>query len=202
MQSNVPSGLRLRRTAGADLSAKQDFIVMLDSSDEIQLHDGSVKTPYLLTEAPADGEEASIEAIDPTVPCRVKTAGAHTLHEPVYLDIATGKATPTASAIRLGFCLETKASGEGNVLIRPAVAIQPVTTLAALAGSLTGTVDGTINDVAGAAGACAGGAEPSAAQVDTAIATAIAPLVTSTNLALKEVVTILNALIALVKKAN
>lgn len=139
MQSNVPSGLRLRRTAGADLSAKENFIVMLDSSDEIQLHDGSVKTLYVLDEAPADGEEATLIALDPTEPVRVKTAGAHTIHAPVYLDISTGKASPTASAIRLGFALETKASGEGNVLIRPAPAIQPVTTLAALAQTISGT---------------------------------------------------------------
>lgn len=202
MQNNVPSGLRLRRTAGADLSAKENFIVMLDGSDEIQLHDGSVKTPYLLTENTDDAAEGTIEALDPTVPVRVKTAGAHVIHAPVYLDISTGKATPTASAIRLGFALETKDSGEGDVLIRPAVAIQPVTTLAAIAGTLTGTVDGTINDVAGAAGACGGGATPANTDVDTAIATAIAPLVTSTNLALKEIVTVLNSLIALVKKAN
>lgn len=139
MQNNVPSGLRLRRTAGADLSACENFVVMLDSSDTIQLHDGSVKTPYVLLEGPASGVEGSILALDPTEPVRIKTAGAHTIHAPVYLDIATGKASPTASAIRLGFCLETKASGEGNVLIRPHVAIQPVTTLTALGQTISGT---------------------------------------------------------------
>ena len=139
MQTNVPTGLSLRRTSGADLTAKLGFIVMLDGSDLIQLHDGSVKTPYLLNESPASGESAMIEALDPTVPIRVKSAGAHTIHAPVYLDVATGKATPTPSAVRLGFALETKASGEGNVLIRPYVAIQPVTTLAALAQTIGGT---------------------------------------------------------------
>lgn len=202
MQSNVPSGLRLRRTAGADLSAKENFVVMLDSDDLIQLHDGSVKTPYVLDEAPAEGEEATLIALDETEPVRIKTAGAHTIHEPVYLDVATGKGSPTASAIRLGFALETKASGEGNVLIRPAPAIQPVTTLAALGGALTGTVDGDLADIAAAAGACGGGATPANTDVDAAIATALAPIVTGTNTNLKEIQTTLNALIALLKKAN
>lgn len=126
MQNNVPTGLRLRRTAGADLSSSQDFIVMLNGSDAIVLHDGSFKTPYLLHEAPASGEEATIEALDPTVPVRIKTAGAHTIHAPVFLDAATGKASATVSGVLLGFCLETKSSGEGNVLIRPCPAlIQP-----------------------------------------------------------------------------
>ncbi len=138
MQTNIPSGLRLRRTAGVDLSLCLGFVVMLDGSDLIQLHDGSLKTPYLLLEPAYSGEQASIEALSPTVPIRVKTAGAHTIHAPVYLDIATGKATPTPSAIRLGFALETKASGEGNVLIRPYVAVQPVTTLAALNQTTSG----------------------------------------------------------------
>ena len=139
MQTDIPSGLRLRRTSGADLTAKLGFIVMLDGSDLIQLHDGSVKTPYLLLEPASSGEQASIEALDPTVPIRVKAAGAHTIHTPVYLDVATGKASPTASALRLGFAMETKSSGEGNVLIRPYVAIQPVTTLAALNQTTSGT---------------------------------------------------------------
>lgn len=138
MQNNVPTGLRLRRTAGADLSAKQNFIVMLDGDDAIQLHDGSVKTPYLLLENAGDGAEAALEALDPGVPARVKSAAAHTIHAPVYLDAATGKATPTAGAVRLGFALEAKGAGEGDVLIRPAVAIQPVTTLAALGQTISG----------------------------------------------------------------
>jgi len=139
MQSNLPSGLRLTRAAGADLSDKQDYIVMLDGSDTIQLHDGSVRTPYLLLESPASGEDGIITALDPTEPVRVKTAGSHTIHAPVYLDTATGKATATASAIRLGFALEAKGSGEGNVLIRPYVAIQPVTTLTALGQTISAT---------------------------------------------------------------
>lgn len=202
MQTNVPTGLRLRRTSGADLTLCLGYIVMLDASDLIQLHTGAVKTPYLLLESPASGDEAMIEALDPTVPARVKTAGAHTIHAPVYLDIATGKATPTASAIRLGFALETKASGEGNVLIRPAVAIQPITTLAALTGTLTGTADGAMTDIAATAGACAGGSTPTATQVDTAIALAVSTIVSGTNEQLKELQTTLNAALALLKKAN
>lgn len=140
MQTNVPTGTTLRRTAGADLSAKKDFIVMLDSSDEIQLHDGSVKTPYLLLDNTDDTKEGSIQALVPNEPVRVKSASAHTKHAAVYLDVATGKATPTASSIRLGFALETKAdTSEGSVAIRPEVAIQPVTTLAALAQTTSGS---------------------------------------------------------------
>lgn len=66
----------------------------------------------------------------------------------------------------------------------------------ALAGTLTGTVDGTINNVAAAA--CAGGADPTAAQVDTAVAA----LALSTNLALKEIQTTLNLLLAAMKTAG
>lgn len=67
--------------------------------------------------------------------------------------------------------------------------------VAELGGTLTGTVTGTMADVAAAAGACAGGSTPTATQVDTAIATAVADLVTSTNLALKELQTQVNALL-------
>jgi hypothetical protein len=74
--------------------------------------------------------------------------------------------------------------------------------VAALAGTLTGTTTGTMVNVAAAAGACAGGATPTAAQVDTAIATAVLDLVTSTNLALKELQTKVNAEIAALKLTN
>lgn len=134
MQTNVPTGSILRRTAAADLSAKKDCVVMLNSSDAIVSHDGSVKTPYILLENTDDTKEGGIQAIIPEVPVRVKSASAHTRHAPVYLDVATCKATPTASAIRLGFALEAKAdTSEGTVAIMPNVAIQPVTTLEPLA---------------------------------------------------------------------
>jgi len=68
--------------------------------------------------------------------------------------------------------------------------------VAQLAGTLTGTVDGTINDVAAAA--CAGGSTPTAAQVDTAVAA----LALSTNLALKELQTSLNAALTALKNAG
>lgn len=139
MQSNLTPGLRLNRLAGADLSAKEGFVVMLDSSDAIQIHTGAVRTPYVLIDAPESGECGIIDALDPTEPKRVKSADAHVIHTPVYLDVATGKATATASAIRLGFALETKGSGEGNVLIRPYVAIQPITTLTALGQTISGS---------------------------------------------------------------
>jgi hypothetical protein len=140
MQTNVPTGTTLRRTAGADLSAKKDFIVMLDGSDEIQLHDGSLKTPYILLENTDDTKEGSVQALNPNEPVRVKSASAHVKHAPVYLDVATGKATPTASAIRLGFALEAKAdTSEGSVAIRPDPAIAPVGTLALLAQDISAT---------------------------------------------------------------
>lgn len=68
--------------------------------------------------------------------------------------------------------------------------------VAAVLGTLTGTVTGTIVNVAAAA--CAGGSTPTAAQVDTAVAA----LALSTNLALKELQTVLNAEIAALKTAN
>lgn len=68
--------------------------------------------------------------------------------------------------------------------------------ISTLAGTLTGTTTGTMVDVAAAA--CAGGATPTAAQVDTAIDT----LETSTNLALKELQTKLNALLTALNLGN
>lgn len=53
-------------------------------------------------------------------------------------------------------------------------------------GGLTGAEDNVLVDIAAAAAATAGGAAPTAAQVDTGIATAVAPIVSGTNLALKE----------------
>lgn len=68
-------------------------------------------------------------------------------------------------------------------------------TAVAVAGTLTGTTDGTVVDCAATAAGCAGGATPSATNVDTAVAAALAPLVTSVNLQLKEIVTMVNTII-------
>lgn len=62
----------------------------------------------------------------------------------------------------------------------------------ALAGTLTGSVDGTIADVAAIAIATSGGNTYSDAAVNTAVNTAI----TSVNLQLKELQTVLNQLVA------
>lgn len=110
-------------------------------------------------------------------------------------------ATATVGKTVIGRALD-KASAN-NDLIRvfidlPATNLEFVqaANVAALAGTLTGTVTGTIVNVAAAA--CAGGSTPSAAQVDTAVAA----LSLSTNLALKELQTILNAEIAALKAAE
>ncbi len=89
---------------------------------------------------------------------------------------------PSENAVFDALALKLSASQAANV--------------AALAGTLTGSVTGTIVNVAAAA--CAGDAEPSAAQVDTAVAA----LALSTNLALKELQTKLNAEIAALKLTN
>ena len=139
MQTNSTPGLRLNRTAGADLTGSESCIVMLDSSGLIQLHTGILATPYVLIDSPASGMDGIIDALDPTLPVRVKSAGAHTNGAPVYLDPETSQASPTPSSLRLGFALESKASGAGNVLIRPAPAFQPITTLAPLGQTISGS---------------------------------------------------------------
>lgn len=139
MQNNVTAGPILRRTAGADLSEKENFIVMLDSSDEVVLHDGSLANAYVLIDAAGDGEEVGILSLVGLDAVRVKSAAAHDAAAPVYLDIATGKGSAAQSKIRLGFAEESKLVGEGNILIRPAVEIAPVGTLAALAQTISGT---------------------------------------------------------------
>ena len=111
---------------------------MLNSSDEVVLHDGSLAKAYVLIDAGADETEVGIQALA-GAGIRVKSAAAHTDGAPVYLDIATGKATSVQSAIRLGFAEEAKSSGEGSILIRPEVQIAPVGTLAALGQTISGT---------------------------------------------------------------
>lgn len=136
MQNNVATGPILRRTAGADLSLKEKFVVMLNSDDQVVLHDGSLAKAYVLIDADVEDAEVGIQALG-NAGIRIKTAGAHVNGAAVYLDVATGKATATGSAIRLGFAEETKAIGEGDVLTRPDVQIAPVGTLALLAQNIS-----------------------------------------------------------------
>jgi hypothetical protein len=142
MQNNVPSGSILRRTAGADLAAKLLFVAMLNSSDAAVLHNGALAKPYLIVDAGASGAEVGLKAID-SEPVRIKCAGVIDEGAAVYLDVATGQATATASAIRLGFAEEDKASGAGDVLVRPDVQIAPVGTLAPLALTIGGSYNQT-----------------------------------------------------------
>lgn len=113
-------------------------------------------------------------------------------------------AAPTANAsVCAGTIWESALSGDTKALVKiGGDAFERAAKVDALAGTMTGTVAGTMVDVAGAAGACAGTTTPSASNVDTAIATAIAPLVTSTNLGLKELQTQLNAALAALKAAG
>jgi predicted RecA/RadA family phage recombinase len=123
----------------------------------------------------------------------------------IFWDDSNKYCTKTAGANTfIGVCTEAVGSGAGETTGNVALGDPScqADNVAALAGTLTGSVDGTINDVAAAAGSCAGGSTPTASQVDTAIATAVAALVTSTNLALKEIVTVLNAEIAALKAAG
>ena len=123
----------------------------------------------------------------------------------LFWDVSAAKLTKVVVGnVPAGFAHKAAASGDalGEVNIGPQLPFNVATVVATVAGTLTGTVDGTINDVAAVGGACAGVAEPSATQVDAAIATAVAPLVTSTNLALKELQTQLKAALAALKAAG
>ncbi len=51
----------LQAPAGADLSAKQYFFVVLDSSGEIVLAGDNEPNPYVLQDAPASGKTATFD---------------------------------------------------------------------------------------------------------------------------------------------
>lgn len=69
-------------------------------------------------------------------------------------------------------------------------------TAAALTGTLTGTVNGALVDVAAAAANCGGSTTPAASDVNTAIATAVATIVSGVNEQNKEMMTMINKLVA------
>jgi hypothetical protein len=135
MQNNVQP-CSIRRTTGAAIAV--NLVVMIDSSNLAQIHDGTLTKPYLAYEGVGSGEQITLLEIGDD-PIRVVSAGAHTLGAAVYLDIATGKATATASKLRLGFAREDKSSGAGTILIAPDVQFAPVGTLALLAQTTAGT---------------------------------------------------------------
>ncbi|HSY51152.1 MAG TPA: hypothetical protein VLC46_20265 [Thermoanaerobaculia bacterium] len=83
----------------------------------------------------------------------------------------------------------------GDVVLVYRVSYKLAGTSSVLTGALTGTVTGVMVNVAATAGGTAGGSTPNAAQVDAGIAAALAPLVASTNLALKELQAKVNAII-------
>ena len=148
MQSNCAQGTHLRRTAGADLSSSENYIVMLNSSDEVVLHDGSNKQAYLLFDGGALGDEVTIIALNGySGQLRAKSSVAHTIHTPVYLDTATGKVTGVQSSVRLGFAEETKAVGAGDVAFRPDVLILPRATAAITAGATPSFAPSALNRI-------------------------------------------------------
>jgi hypothetical protein len=102
-------------------------------------------------------------------------------------DEVYAKLAANAPAIVAGDLLESAGDGTLRKVL--------TTNLVDLTGTLTGTANGSLADIAATAGSCAGGAEPSAAQVDTAIATAVASIVTGTNEQLKEIQTVINAML-------
>ncbi len=120
----------------------------------------------------------------------------------IFWDHTNSRCTKTASSDAdtvIGFAFEAAGSGAGVVLGKVKLGSgspEKVVAAAALLGTLTGSATGTMVDVAAAA--CAGAATPTAAQVDTAIDS----LETSTNLALLELQTKVNALIAALKVAG
>lgn len=121
----------------------------------------------------------------------------------LYWDDSNKRLTKTSTAgMCVGYAGSVVGSGSGettgDIILAPdghAVSSVP----ADLAGSLTGTVDGTLVDVAATAGSCAGGSSPTAANVDTAIATAVASIVTGINTQNKELLTKINALLAVLR---
>lgn len=180
--------------AAASLAGKEGYFYKLDSSNQAVIVAAATDIPHgLIGAVTGDGLEISALPLGGNHgPVKVKLGAEVTDLRLDLVVMSTGKAESDDGAgarVIVARPLETGEAGEMiDCVLLPARFIP-----AALAGTLTGTVDGTINDVAAAAGACAGESTPTATQVDTAIATAVAALVTSTNLALKELQTQLNA---------
>lgn len=184
----------IKLVATASLAGKEGYFYKLDSSNQAVIVSSASDKPHGLIGAVSnDGLEISALPM-----------GGN--HGPVRVKLGT-----TITDLRVDLTVKSNGTAESDdgagarvIVARPletgvadelveCVLLTPRFIPAQVAGTLTGSVDGTINDVAAAAGACAGGSSPTATQVDTAIATAVAALVTSTNLALKELQTQLNA---------
>lgn len=151
-----------------------------------------------------DGDTGGV-VLEGVVELPVKGGVTPTQGQVLYWSTSTKNLTATDSDVPAGTAFEL-VTGNATCRIKlfenaPSAA-SVATDVAALAGTLTGTVTGTIANVAGTAAGTAGGSTPTAAQVDTGVAAAIAPLVVSTNLALKEIQTVLNATLAALKAAN
>lgn len=137
MQNNVNPSPIIRRTAAADLSAKTNFIAMLNSTDGAVLHDGSAVQPYLIVEGAVSGKEVALQALIGE-PVNIKSAGIFNPTVPVFLDLSTAKATATVTAVRLGFAEQIKPTGEGQVLVRPDVQFAQVPSSIAALGLTAG----------------------------------------------------------------
>ncbi len=186
----------------------------LSPGQPVKLVDGSTGTPVVEALA-ADtdeifgfvnynGKDQTFEAGEPVEISRggnvmIMEASAAIVRGAKVMAVISGTkvATATVGKTVAGYAYD-KAAGNGS-LIRVWIAegyalpgLVQAANVAALAGTLTGTVDGTIEDVA--AVSTAGGNTYSDAAINTAI--------TSINLQLKEIQTVLNAEIAALKAAR
>lgn len=129
------------------------------------------------------------------------TGQTWTAGQAIFWDSGAGKATTTATAnTPMGFAFADATSGatSGNVELSGKFSNAEAAVQAALGGTLTGTVDGTLADVAAVAISSAGGNT----YADTTVNTAVNVAVTSVNLQLKEIQTVVNAILTKLKAAG
>lgn len=91
-------GNYLSRTAGADLSAKQYYLVKLDSSNEVVLAAAATdKILGVLSNAPTDGETAVVRLINSNGTFKVKTAASNISQGARLTSDASGLAVATTT---------------------------------------------------------------------------------------------------------
>ena len=128
-----------------------------------------------------------------------KTGEAWAMGEALYWDASPGEATTTASGntpLGWAFAAAESADATGRAQLAGKFVQGEAAVQAALAGTLTGTVDGTLADVAAIA------LSTTNTYTDAAVNSAVNTAITSVNLQLKELQTVLNAVISKLKAAG
>ncbi len=100
--------------AGADLSAKQYFIVKLNSDLEVILADDAADVMVgVLQNAPEEGESAEVRVINANGIGKVEVGGTTAINDKLTTNSSGEAITTTTTTDRvIGICLEVGADGE------------------------------------------------------------------------------------------